>query len=142
MAFGQYQITTSPGNSRSSDDDGNPVAFGRLLTGPTHTFTGGLRFGLGGARESVKTGGYEVSRTARQADTRRAAQERCPSCFRLAADRHPSRRSCPPASLPDTCGFPATTNRSGQSAALVMPMRGVVSDIERQGHRRGPHHDV
>ena len=31
---------------------------GRLLEGPTHTFTGGLRFGLGSAREGVKTGGY------------------------------------------------------------------------------------
>jgi hypothetical protein len=59
MAFGQYQITTSPGNAVVSDADGNPVAFGRLLSGPTHTFSGGLRFGLGGARESVKTGGYK-----------------------------------------------------------------------------------
>ena len=59
MAFGQYQITTSPGNSVVTDSDGNAVAFGRLLTGPTHTFSGGLRFGLGGARESVKTGGYK-----------------------------------------------------------------------------------
>jgi hypothetical protein len=58
MAFGQYQITTSPGNAVVFDPDDNPVAFGRLLTGPTHTFSGGLRFGLGGARESVKTGGY------------------------------------------------------------------------------------
>jgi hypothetical protein len=59
MAFGQYQITTSPGADVVSDAAGNPVAFGRLLTGPTHTFSGGLRFGLGGARESVKTGGYK-----------------------------------------------------------------------------------
>jgi hypothetical protein len=59
MAFGQYQVTTSPGNSVVADADGNAVAFGRLLTGPTHTFSGGLRFGLGGARESVKTGGYK-----------------------------------------------------------------------------------
>ncbi|MGH7581206.1 MAG: hypothetical protein ACREM9_13585, partial [Gemmatimonadales bacterium] len=59
MAFGQYQITTSPGNSAVLDPAGNPVAFGRLLQGPTHTFSGGLRFGLGGARESVKTGGYK-----------------------------------------------------------------------------------
>ena len=59
MAFGQYQITTSPGNGVVADADDNAVAFGRLLTGPTHTFTGGLRFGLGGARESVKTGGYK-----------------------------------------------------------------------------------
>ena len=58
MAFGQYQITTGPRQTRSSDATGNVVAFGRLLEGPTHTFTGGLRFGLGSARESVKTGGY------------------------------------------------------------------------------------
>jgi hypothetical protein len=59
MAFGQYQITTSPSNSVVTDPDGNALAFGRLLTGPTHTFSGGLRFGLGSARESVKTGGYK-----------------------------------------------------------------------------------
>jgi hypothetical protein len=59
MAFGQYQVTTSPGNDVVEDANGNPVAFGRLLSGPTHTFSGGLRFGLGSARESVKTGGYK-----------------------------------------------------------------------------------
>lgn len=59
MAFGQYQITTSPGQAFVSDNAGNVVASGRLLTGPTHTFSGGLRFGLGGARESIKTGGYK-----------------------------------------------------------------------------------
>ncbi len=59
MAFGQYQITTSPGTGFVSDADGVVVASGRLLTGPTHTFSGGLRFGLGSARESVKTGGYK-----------------------------------------------------------------------------------
>ena len=59
MAFGQYQVTTSPGNDVVEDGNGQPVAFGRLLSGPTHTFSGGLRFGLGSARESVKTGGYK-----------------------------------------------------------------------------------
>jgi hypothetical protein len=59
MAFGQYQVTTSPGNDVVVDAEGNAVAFGRLLSGPTHTFSGGLRFGLGSARESVKTGGYK-----------------------------------------------------------------------------------
>jgi len=58
MAFGQYQITTSPSNDSVEDGDGNVLAFGRLLEGPTHTFSGGLRIGLGSAREGVKTGGY------------------------------------------------------------------------------------
>ena len=58
MAFGQYQITTSPGEGFVTDDAGAVVASGRLLSGPTHTFSGGLRVGLGGARESIKTGGY------------------------------------------------------------------------------------
>jgi len=38
ILFGQYQITTSPQS-------------GKLLQGPTHTFTGGLRIGLGNWRE-------------------------------------------------------------------------------------------
>ena len=59
MAFGQYQVTTSPGESFVTDATGTVVAAGRLLSGPTHTFSGGLRFGLGGSRESVKTGGYK-----------------------------------------------------------------------------------
>ena len=59
MAFGQYQITTSPGQGFVTDGAGTVVASGRLLTGPTHTFSGGLRVGLGGARESIKTGGYK-----------------------------------------------------------------------------------
>jgi len=59
MAFGQYQITTSPGQGFVTDGTGAVVASGRLLQGPTHTFSGGLRFGLGSAKESVKTGGYK-----------------------------------------------------------------------------------
>lgn len=58
MAFGQYQITTAPSSDFVSDDDGNVLAAGRLLEGPTHTFSGGLRIGLGSAREGTKTGGY------------------------------------------------------------------------------------
>lgn len=40
VLFGQYQITSSPPS-------------GKLLTGATHTFTGGIRFSLGNAREGV-----------------------------------------------------------------------------------------
>ena len=59
MAFGQYQITTSPSTHAVTDGAGNVVAVGRLLDGPTHTFTGGLRIGLGSARDAGTTaGGY------------------------------------------------------------------------------------
>ena len=58
MAFGQYQITTGASNDTVEDNTGAPVAFGRLLEGPTHTFSGGIRFGLGSAREKAKSGGY------------------------------------------------------------------------------------
>ena len=60
-AFGQYQITTKP----KFDDVSTPLEggrtlheFGRLIDDGTHTFTAGLRFDLGGAREDLKTGGY------------------------------------------------------------------------------------
>ncbi len=43
--FLQYQVTTSPSS-------------GSLLDGPTHTFSGGLRFSLGKAKEDIKGGGY------------------------------------------------------------------------------------
>lgn len=43
--FGQYQATTSP-----SDD--------RLLHGATQSLMGGIRIGLGSAREGVSAGGY------------------------------------------------------------------------------------
>lgn len=58
MAFGQYQITTSPSTKTVTQSDGTTLAVGRLLEGPTHTFSGGLRIGLGSARESVRGGGY------------------------------------------------------------------------------------
>jgi hypothetical protein len=43
--FGMYQITTSPEE-------------GKLLEGPTHTLTAGLRFSLGSAKEGITGGGY------------------------------------------------------------------------------------
>lgn len=58
MAFGQYQITTSPSTKTVTASDGTVYAVGRLLDGPTHTFSGGLRLGLGSSRESVRGGGY------------------------------------------------------------------------------------
>jgi hypothetical protein len=58
MAFGQYQITSAASQRTATDGAGNVVAVGRLLDGPTHTFTGGLRIGLGSARDDVRGGGY------------------------------------------------------------------------------------
>jgi hypothetical protein len=60
-AFGQYQITTGASQrfaSQTFSDDSKIQAFGNLLNGPTHTFTAGLRFGLGNARERASGGGY------------------------------------------------------------------------------------
>jgi hypothetical protein len=60
-AFGQYQITTSPSEQvvRVRYTDGSRTnAFGNLFKGPTHTFTAGLRFGLGNAKERATSGGY------------------------------------------------------------------------------------
>jgi hypothetical protein len=60
-AFGQYQITTSPGvqvATQKFTDGSRLVATGNLYTGPTHTFTAGLRFSLGNARERATSGGY------------------------------------------------------------------------------------
>jgi hypothetical protein len=61
-AFGQYQITTKPQVDEVATPLGNDLwlhEFGRLTVDGTHTLTAGLRFDLGGARESVKTGGYQ-----------------------------------------------------------------------------------
>jgi hypothetical protein len=55
MGFGQYQITTSP--ARHATPDGGGFAVGNLLAGPTHTFSAGLRIGLGSARERGQSGG-------------------------------------------------------------------------------------
>ncbi|MEO8634314.1 MAG: hypothetical protein ABI587_03450 [Gemmatimonadales bacterium] len=55
--FGQAQIwTTSPNEFINSG--GVVVASGRLLQGPIHTLTAGLRIGLGSAQEDTKGGGY------------------------------------------------------------------------------------
>lgn len=60
-AFGQYQITTGPGERRASvtfTNGARNLAFGNMLSGPTHTFTAGLRFNLGNAKERASGGGY------------------------------------------------------------------------------------
>ena len=60
-AFGQYQITTSPSVqtvTQKFTDGSRLVATGNLYTGPTHTFSAGLRFSLGNARERASSGGY------------------------------------------------------------------------------------
>jgi opacity protein-like surface antigen len=57
VGFGQYQITTSPSVGESSGF-GAERSSGRVLEGPTHTFTAGLRIGLGNARERAGGGGY------------------------------------------------------------------------------------
>jgi hypothetical protein len=49
VAFGQYQLTSSPGNKTLESGSS-----GRLISGATHTFTGGLRIGLGGSKESPR----------------------------------------------------------------------------------------
>jgi hypothetical protein len=60
-AFGQYQVTTAPAEqvvTQRFTDGTKSIAFGNLFRGPTHTFTAGLRFGLGNARERATGGGY------------------------------------------------------------------------------------
>jgi hypothetical protein len=60
-AFGQYQVTTSPREqfTTATDSEGFTfVSFGNFYTGPTHSFTAGLRFSLGNARERATGGGY------------------------------------------------------------------------------------
>jgi hypothetical protein len=60
-AFGQYQVTSGP-SSQFAVHDGPAkstiTSTGKLFTGPTHTLTAGLRFGLGNARERAMGGGY------------------------------------------------------------------------------------
>jgi hypothetical protein len=60
-AFGQYQITTDPSEQHVQarfTDGSRLIAFGNLFNGPTHTFSAGIRFGLGNARERATSGGY------------------------------------------------------------------------------------
>ena len=60
-AFGQYQITTGPAFQVSSMDGAAKstiIVSGNTYTGPTHTFSAGLRFNLGNARERASGGGY------------------------------------------------------------------------------------
>jgi hypothetical protein len=57
VGFGQVQITTSPSIQQSSGF-GADIGIGRLLEGPTHSLSAGLRIGLGRAREHAKSGGY------------------------------------------------------------------------------------
>jgi hypothetical protein len=60
-AFGQYQITTGPDQqviSQQFSDGSRLIAFGNLFTGATHTFSAGLRFNLGNAKERASSGGY------------------------------------------------------------------------------------
>jgi opacity protein-like surface antigen len=61
-AFGQYQITTGPSTqvfaSFIEESKTTLFDFGHLIDGPTHTFSTGLRFSLGNARERATGGGY------------------------------------------------------------------------------------
>jgi hypothetical protein len=60
-AFGQYQVTTGPRQqsiSQAGPNGSTLIESGSLLSGATHTFSAGLRFSLGSAREKASTGGY------------------------------------------------------------------------------------
>jgi hypothetical protein len=60
-AFGQYQVTTGPREQSITFTDSEGfefVNFGRFYSGPSHTFSAGLRFSLGNARERATGGGY------------------------------------------------------------------------------------
>lgn len=60
-AFGQYQVTTGPGLRNHTvvfKNKSRMVANGALLDGPTHSFSAGLRFNLGNAKERASGGGY------------------------------------------------------------------------------------
>ena len=57
-AFAQAQIWTSQSVEVVKDDQNLVAGQGRLLQGPIHTLTAGLRIGLGSAREGSKGDGY------------------------------------------------------------------------------------
>ncbi len=59
-AFGQYQVTTGAKSHAIvvNGPQSTLVYSGSILKDAVHTFSAGLRFGLGNARESVKSGGY------------------------------------------------------------------------------------
>ena len=91
--------------------------------GANHTITGGLRLSLGSARETAAREGTEQPR---QPTERRNGQRiHDPLPVRVAVHEPHSARRCHGAR--ETQGEPSTTNRSGQSAALVMPIRGVTT---------------
>ena len=94
--------------------------------GAVHTFTGGLRLSLGSARENGRLGRVLSERSSRHRTAKRAADPRSAArcASRLPRGRRSSRRRD---GARETQGEPSTTNRSGQSAALVMPIRGVTT---------------
>jgi hypothetical protein len=49
VAFGQYQLTSSGGNKTLESGSS-----GRLISGATHTFTGGMRIGLGSSKDAPR----------------------------------------------------------------------------------------
>jgi hypothetical protein len=62
-AFGQYQITTKQGFKHVSTviqttPSLTRIDYGEWTLGAFHTITGGLRFSLGGSKESSQAGGY------------------------------------------------------------------------------------
>jgi hypothetical protein len=59
-AFGQYQVTTGAKAHAITvaGPQSTAIYSGQILKDAVHTFSAGLRFGLGSARESVKSGGY------------------------------------------------------------------------------------
>jgi hypothetical protein len=57
-AFAQAQIWTTQSVETVGDGLGGVAGQGRLMQGPVHALTAGLRIGLGSAMENTKGGGY------------------------------------------------------------------------------------